>query len=120
MKIGKKPVDFEIPIIHGKGPEPRISASMNFLPNLDLIIIHGGRNDKVNIGFYNDFYILDLETMNWIKPGFYKEIPFERSEHQSLIIGNRILVFGGVNAENLMNFDFEVMSLEFIYPEIIP
>ena len=120
MKIGKKPVEFDIPKTFGKCPEPRISASMNFYPNLDLIVIHGGRNDKINIGFFNDFYVLDLETMNWIQPQFGGEIPFERSEHQSIVIGNRMIIFGGVSSGSLMNFDFEVMNLEFCYPEIQP
>ena len=98
MKIGKKPVEFDIPKTYGKSPEPGISTSMNFYRNLNLIIIHGGRNDKINSSFFNDFYILDLETMNWIKPLFSREIPFERCEHQSIEIANRMIIFGGVSS----------------------
>ena len=55
LKIGKKLVEFEIPKTYRKNLEP--SVSMGFYHNLDLIIIHWGRNDINNCGFFNDFYI---------------------------------------------------------------
>ena len=113
MRIGAKPVYFDIPKTEGKPPSPRISATMNFSPFLNMIIIHGGRNDAVREEFLNDFVILDLETLNWIKPTFKSEAPAARAEHQSEILGDKLLIFGGSNKRQVLNFDFTLVNLNF-------
>jgi hypothetical protein len=115
MKIGKKQIEFEIPTTHGKPPLPRISASMDFYPNLNIIIIHGGRNDRNENSIYNDYVVLDLETMNWIQAICKQDKPPSmRAEHQSFIFGNKLLILGGVNRSTFMDFDFAVTNLDFI------
>ena len=114
MKLGKKQMEFEIPKTFGEPPSPRISASIDFYPNLNFLILHGGRNDLIEHSFMNDFYVLDLETMHWIKASFVKDIPIERAEHKSLIFGNKLLILGGVNMNSFMNFDFSITNLDFI------
>lgn len=114
MKLGKKQMEFEIPKTFGEPPSPRISASIDFYPNLNFLILHGGRNDLIEHSFMNDFYVLDLETMHWIKALFVKDIPIERAEHKSLIFGNKLLILGGVNMNSFMNFDFSITNLDFI------
>ena len=115
MKIGKKQIEFEIPTTHGKPPLPRISASMDFYPNLNIIIIHGGRNDRREDSFFNDYVVLDLETMNWIQAVCKQDnVPSTRAEHCSFIFGNKLLILGGVNRSNFMDFDFAVTNLDFI------
>jgi hypothetical protein len=115
MKIGKKQIEFEIPTTHGKPPLPRISASMDFYPNLNIIIIHGGRNDRNENSIYNDYMVLDLETMNWIQAiSKQDKAPSMRAEHQSFIFGNKLLILGGVNRSTFMDFDFAVTNLDFI------
>ena len=92
---------------------------MNFYSELNLIIIHGGRNDILSSQFLNDFWILDLENMNWVNPTFLDSIPLNRAEHQSLVIGNKLIIFGGTNGVNLLNFDFTFLNLDMIPEEII-
>ena len=117
--LGQKPTRFDLPKIYGKPPSPRISCSMNFYSELNLIIIHGGRNDILSSQFLNDFWILDLENMNWVNPTFLDSIPLNRAEHQSLVIGNKLIIFGGTNGVNLLNFDFTFLNLDMIPEEII-
>ena len=117
--LGQKPTRFDLPKIYGKPPSPRISCSMNFYSELNLIIIHGGRNDILSSQFLNDFWILDLENMNWVNPTFLDSIPLNRAEHQSLVIGNKLIIFGGINGVNLLNFDFTFLNLDMIPEEII-
>ena len=110
--IGVKPVIFEIPETMGLGPSPRIEASMNFNSENNLIVIYGGRNDLKN-EVYNDITLLDMENMCWIKTIFWGEKPVGRSEHNAVVISNKLFVFGGVNNFNFINFDFTIFNLDF-------
>ena len=113
MSIGIKPAIFDIPPTNGKPPSPRVSASMNFSTECNMIIIHGGKNDLNEQSFMNDIAMLDLETMDWIHPSFNNFIPPERAEHLALIVGNQLIIFGGTSAEALMNFDYIMVNLDF-------
>ncbi len=112
MVIGVKPTFFEIPEIRGLGPSPRIEASMNFNSENNLIVIYGGRNDIKN-EVYNDIVLLDMENMSWIHTKFWGEKPLKRSEHNAVVISNKLFVFGGVNNYNFFNFDFTIFNLDF-------
>ena len=113
MSIGVKPAIFDIPPTNGKPPSPRISCSMDFSPECNMIIIYGGKNDLKNESFMNDIVLMDLETLDWIYPIFNNFIPPERAEHLSAIIGNQLIIFGGSSAEAFLNFDFIMFNLNF-------
>jgi len=113
MSIGVKPAVFDIPPINGKPPAPRISASMDFSPDCNMLIIHGGKNEFNSDNFMNDITLLDLESLDWIHPTCNNFLPPERAEHLSVIIGNELIIFGGTSAENLLNFDFILVDLDF-------
>jgi hypothetical protein len=112
LSIGLKPAVFEIPPTNGKPPSPRICASMDFSPECNMIFIHGGKNDFVDEMHLNDIVILDLETLDWIHPVTNNLVPPSRAEHFSTIIGNELVIFGGSNAESLLNFDFMMINLD--------
>ena len=113
MSIGAKPAVFDIPPTNGKPPSARISSSMNFSTECNMIIIYGGKNELKNECFMNDIALLDLETLDWIYPICNNFIPPERAEHLSVIIGNQFIIFGGTSAESLLNFDFILFNLDF-------
>ena len=112
MVIGVKPTFFEIPETRGKPPIARIQASMNFNYENNLIVIYGGRNDNLN-EVYNDIVLLDMENMCWIHTKFWGDKPLKRSEHNAVVISNKLFVFGGVNNFNFINFDFTIFNLDF-------
>ena len=112
MEIGVKPVVFEIPKTKGKPPSPRIQATMNFNSENNLIVIHGGRNDLKN-EVYNDIVLLDMENMCWIQTKFWGEKPLHRSEHSAVVISNKLFIFGGINNNKYINFDFTIFNLDF-------
>ena len=112
MVIGIKPVIFEIPEIKGTPPCPRIEATMNFNSENNLIVIYGGRNDIKN-EVYNDMILLDMENMSWVHTKFWGENPRARSEHNAVVISNKIFVFGGADNENFINFNFTIFNLDF-------
>ena len=113
MSVGSKPVIFDIPKTNGIPPSPRIDASMNFAQGTDMIIIHGGKNDSIYPSVYNDIFLLDLETLDWIKPSFKGLPPIERSQHLTEIIGDDLIIFGGTSENELLNFDFTIVELDF-------
>ena len=112
MTIGCKPAQFEIPPTYGQPPSPRICASMDFSPQCNMIFIHGGKNDFVNDIHMSDIVILDLQTLNWMHPATNNFVPPSRAEHFSTVIGNQIVIFGGSNAESLLNFDFMMINVD--------
>ena len=112
MTIGFKPAVFEIPPTNGKPPSPRICASMDFSPQCNMIFIHGGKNDFVNDIHMHDIVMLDLQTLNWIHPITNNFVPPARAEHFSTMIGNQVVIFGGSNAESLLNFDFMMINVD--------
>ena len=112
LTIGFKPATFEIPPTNGKPPSPRMCASMNFSPESNMIFIHGGKNDFLDDVHLNDIVMLDLETLDWIHPATNNLIPPSRAQHFSIVIGNQIVIFGGSNAESLLNFDFMMINVD--------
>ena len=113
MTIGIKPVIFDTPNIDGKPPNPRIDASMDFAQNISMIIIYGGKNEFEFPSYYGDMFLLDLRIMNWIHPSFVKEKPIKRAQHLSIIIGDELIIFGGTNGNEILNYDFTVVDLNF-------
>lgn len=113
LKIGKKEMQFEIPKIDGKPPEPRISATMNFYVPLNYLIVHGGRNDKTGDTFLNDFVLLDLENKNWIHTSVKKDT-ITRSEHGAVILGNKLLILGGCNDNKMIQFNPMLTMLDIV------
>ena len=113
MTIGNKPVIFDIPPTNGKPPEARISATMNFAPEINMLIIHGGRNDLKEPNFFNDITLLDMETFDWIHASFSNFIPYQRAEHGAIAFGNQFIVFGGTTFDHLMNFDLTLVNMDF-------
>ena len=111
MTIGIKPVIFDIPNIVGRPPKPRIDASMDFAQNINMIIIYGGKNEMDFPCYYADMSLLDLRIMNWIQPTFMKEKPNKRAQHMSIVIGDELIIFGGTNGIELLNYDFTVVDL---------
>ena len=113
MSVGYRPAVFDIPPIKGKPPSARVSASMNFSPDCNMIIIYGGKNELKQESFMNDMILLDLETLDWIHPVYNNFVPPERAEHLSIIIGNELIIFGGTSAESLLNYDLILFNIDF-------
>ena len=111
MSIGTKPVVFDIPKINGKPPKARFDASMDFSQDISMIIIYGGKNEFEVPSYFGDMTLLDLRTMNWIQPNFYKEKLTQRAQHLSIVIGDDLIIFGGTTGNELLNYDFTVVDL---------
>ena len=67
LKIGGQSLEWIILNTYGAPPKKRYGASMSFYEAGNILIIHGGRqNTKINFAF-NDTFILNLYSLNWMK-----------------------------------------------------
>ena len=111
LKVGKRPCEWITPNYSGKPPPGRVNAKMNFYRELGILIIHGGRNDnELNI-ISNEFHIFDLERFIWIKVGT-NNYPKERTEFDTVINGEKILILGGINVNQFIKMDICLLNLE--------
>jgi hypothetical protein len=118
IRICRKPLEKIILNISGIQPPPRSHASLNFYENLNVLILHGGRNDKFKKGVcYNDFWILDLELLQWSKlstyDGISKNAVEARADHCAIIHNNNLIIFGGSNESNFLGSELLLVNLDF-------
>jgi hypothetical protein len=106
LKTGKKPCEWLTPTLSGRGPVGRVNSSMNFYKEINILIIHGGRNDTESKIISREFWIVDLEKLAWKKVSTTGHLPKERTEHGSLVFNDTLIILGGINA-----FKFNSMEL---------
>ena len=112
-----KPLQLYKAITKGRPPAPRCETTMNFFEKLNVIIIHGGRNEyDINGPFFNDFYFFDVERLIWIKletnDGIIPIYP--RGAHSSCIVDNELIIFGGFNDKYFLKSDLVICDLDII------
>ena len=99
----------------GIKPSPRYFHSMNFYEPGNFLIIHGGRNDYKSENYaLNDTYIFDLELFQWHKItliGIDKNNILPRCGHQSVISGNQLFIFGGMNNNSYIGSSMFIINL---------
>ena len=119
--IGKKPCVWKkFDKVKGNKPAPRYFHSMNYYEPGNFLIIHGGRNDTYSDSFaLNDTYIFDLEFFEWHRVILYSNIEgfmvVPRCAHKSVIHGNKLIVFGGMNNQSYIGSCLFMINLN---PEI--
>ncbi|XP_056646193.1 host cell factor 2 [Diorhabda sublineata] len=95
LDIRSNPVQWDIPQTNGPAPPPREShtgvAYIDKKKGRSFLVIYGGMSG-CRLG---DLWILDTETMTWVKPQVSGITPLPRSLHTSTLIGHRMFVFGG-------------------------
>ena len=73
---------------------------MNFMINKNILIIYGGRVDLSGTSTYhcfNDIHVLNLEKLSWATVKMHGIIPEARSAHSCGVLGNKLIIFGGIN-----------------------
>ena len=116
LLIGSNPCSWhKIDNIKGIKPTPRYFHSMNFYEPGNFLIVHGGRNDYKNDNYsLNDTFIFDLEYFQWHKViliGIDKNNILPRCGHQSVISGNQLFIFGGMNNNTFIGSSMFIINL---------
>lgn len=114
----------------GLPPSPRCQCSMNYYEKLHFLIIFGGRNenDIKNGPFLNDFYIFDLELLEWtrliaymngINANIVTNLLTRRASYCSEIVDNELIIFGGYNDKEFVKTNLMVANLDMIENRLI-
>ncbi len=112
IKLGKIPLEYKTIEPLGKGPSPRFMSSMNFFEPGNFLIIHGGKNEFNSL---NDTYILEVHRMEWLKVDFEDNninLVKNRCSHQSVIQGNELIIFGGMDDKNYVGSDLFFINID--------
>ena len=99
VHIFKNPLVLYEPFISGKPPSPRHSATISYYRPLNYIIMFGGKNLNQ---IFNDLYLIDIMNFIWFRIELFGMKNEPRAEHCSEIIGDKLLIFGGSNAESYL------------------
>ena len=114
LKIGKKPLEWEIINSFGSKPCPRYNTTINFYERGNMLIVHGGRTiyKKKEVGL-NDTFILDLFSFCWIEVEYFNKkckVP-PRYFHQAIIVKNELYIFGGMNENEYIGSEMLILDL---------
>lgn len=75
---------------------------MHYSPELNNVVLFGGRNDSLgqpNKCIFNDIWLLKLNLLQWTKVQSYGEIPDRRYSFTSCLNGTQLIIFGGLNGK---------------------
>ena len=114
VKLGRKPLDIFKLAVKGKPPCPRYFHTTNFYEEGNSLIVYGGRNDDHNEYALGDIFLFELASLEWIEVSIYSNINitlYARCGHSSLIVNNKLIVFGGMNNNNYLGSSLLFMEL---------
>jgi len=75
------------------------------------IVIFGGAYCKGGpYTFYNDVYILDIETDKWKELRCKGDLPSPRAQHSAALIGDQLVIIGGFTGKKVLN-DVHILDL---------
>ena len=120
LSLGEKYLEWTSIETKGKPPRPRYNHSMNFYEKENFLIIHGGRNDLMSETFaFDDTFVLDLEFFEWFHVQLFSQFDqfkvLSRCGHQSVVYGNKLIIFGGMNNNNYIGSSLFIINLDFAY-----
>lgn len=85
---------------------PRQWHTATYLPDRQLLISFGGEALNPKTGkakTENQVMVLDAEIMLWYPPAVTGDVPSARSGHTATVVGNDLVVFGGVKGSKWLN-----------------
>lgn len=117
--IGKRPCNWINlqKYIDSEGPSPsaRYGHSMHYSPELNFVVLFGGRNDSfgaIQNCIFNDIWILRLNLLQWVQVESHGEVPDKRYNHCSTLLGTQLIIFGGINGNTYTNSSLYIWEME--------
>jgi N-acetylneuraminic acid mutarotase len=87
------------PAFGGPTPCPRHSHGMHKVDRNNIILFggwtRGFSNGEIKDQYYNDIYMLNMDTNTWSKPSVRGKVPPPRASFASNVIGRKLYLFGG-------------------------
>jgi len=83
---------------------PRQWHTATYMPDRQLLISFGGESvAKGKVTTESKVMVLDTEIMLWYPPQVTGDVPSSRSGHTATVLGNDLVVFGGVKGRKWLN-----------------
>ncbi|KAI5416546.1 acyl-CoA-binding domain-containing protein 5 isoform X2 [Lathyrus oleraceus] len=104
---------WDSPIIRGQGPEAREGHSAAVVGKRLYIFGGCGKSaDNNNEVYYNDLYILNTETLVWMRPTTSGTPPSPRDSHTCSSWKNKIIVIGGEDGHDYYLSDVHILDTD--------
>ncbi|KAM3130897.1 hypothetical protein pb186bvf_017009 [Paramecium bursaria] len=110
LRLDTHPPSWTIPDTIGQQPKGRIMHSANYLQDLNVVVIYGGRDDQQANPYFNDLYVYKLIEREWIKIETTQN-PQPRAGHQSFNYGTRIMIMGGINYQGYAQGGVDIIEM---------
>lgn len=111
MDLGQSKFSFKKLIVKGIKPQPRTEATLAYKDDLEICILHGGRDYLLDVTF-NDFFVLSLQNLEWLQVAIRGDAPLQRCNHISFVYNDKVCVFGGMN--NRMYLGVDIYSVDLL------
>lgn len=102
FQLGTPCLKWCYPSVKGLPPQPRHSHSMSFINRSTALVIYGGKDEKEDESFFNDFNLLNLESMCWVKCIVLGNKLLPRAYHVMGVYSTELIVFGGTNSNGYL------------------
>lgn len=82
----------------GKGPNSWFGHTMDYYEKRNILILFGGWDESIGTKgkIYNDLFFLEIESLIWKEVKFLSKPPKAWFSHSMCVLGQRIIVFGGM------------------------
>lgn len=94
----------------GRAPAKRNDHTATLWKSRNKLVVFGG-NGEEDGRFYNDVFVLDLETLTWEQPETLGAVPDGRVRHSATIHGDRLYIAGGLASQGMFADTLLVLDL---------
>ena len=83
---------------------------MTFYEKLNILVLFGGKNNVTNV-YFNDLYVLDLDSFDWYKVVVCDDFAYKRADHCAALYENKLIFFGGMNNSQFIGSDIYAINM---------
>ena len=115
LETNQRPLHWTKPAVSGLIPSPRFHHSLSLCPELNGLVLFGGRNNTSFSGGYScfsDVCVLDLTSLTWTELNCQGEVPVSRCAHAGVLLNLQLIVFGGVDGMKYCSGDTFILELD--------
>ena len=116
IPIGNSTLKWITPATQGQSPNPRFLHTMIYCRKLNILVIHGGRNDGSLIPqkfpFLGDCWVLQLDNLMWVSVVIAGGKDHPKCSHAAAVVGTKMIVFGGIYYNTYCSPDQKVFEMD--------